>query len=79
MFVVCKIQNCGYCSDSGFCLNRLVVINEQGVCKRLTKPGWEQKVEEKFKNNYRAREPVHEQIETDPEEDYIEDIDEIWG
>lgn len=40
--VICGIRNCGYCSASGFCLNRLVVINEQGVCKWLTKPGWDQ-------------------------------------
>lgn len=38
----CKFQGCGYCSKSGFCLNRLTVINDQGVCEYLTKPGWDQ-------------------------------------
>ena len=42
--VYCLVRNCGYCGSNGFCLNRLTVINEQGVCKYLTKPGWENKV-----------------------------------
>ena len=42
--IICKVKNCGYCSVSGFCLNRLTVINEQGVCKYLTQPGWENPV-----------------------------------
>jgi len=72
MFVVCKVQNCGYCSDSGFCLNRLVVINEQGLCGYLTKPGWEQPVEDRFKNNWKAREPVQGAIEGGSEEESYE-------
>ena len=53
--VICKVRNCGYCSASGFCLNRLVVINEQGVCNWLTKPGWNQQVSEMYKSNAGAR------------------------
>ena len=49
--VYCLVRNCGYCGNNGFCLNRLTVINEQGVCKYLTKPGWENKVDEKWFNN----------------------------
>ncbi len=49
--VICKVRNCGFCSQNGFCLNRLTVINEQGVCKYLTKPGWDNKVDEKWFNN----------------------------
>ena len=63
--VYCLVRNCGYCGSNGFCLNRLTVINEQdgfclnrltvineqGVCKYLTKPGWENKVDEKWFNN----------------------------
>lgn len=79
MFIRCKLQNCGYCSNSGFCLNRLVVINEQGVCEYLTKPGWDQQIEDRFKSNYQSpRAPVEEDL-TDPEEEYIEEIREIWG
>ena len=50
--VFCSIRNCGFNSSSGFCLNRLVVINEQGVCKYLTKEGWEQEVKKQFKSNF---------------------------
>lgn len=53
--VICQIKSCGYCSVNGFCLNRLVVINEQGVCNWLTKPGWRGPIEEKYKNNAGAR------------------------
>lgn len=44
MFVRCTIQRCGYCSENGFCLNRIVVINERGMCDYLTIPGWEEPV-----------------------------------
>ena len=50
--VYCMVRNCGYCGSNGFCLNRLTVINEQGMCKYLTKPGWEERIEEKWFNNY---------------------------
>ena len=50
--VICKVQQCGYCSVNGFCLNRLTVINEQGLCKYLTYPGWEKPVEDWMKNTY---------------------------
>lgn len=42
--IICAVRDCGFCSTSGFCLNRLVTINSQGVCNRLTKPGWERPV-----------------------------------
>ena len=44
--LICKVDKCGYHGGNGFCLNKLTVINEQGVCKYLTKPGWDQKVSE---------------------------------
>lgn len=51
--VYCKVKNCGYCGKSGFCLNRLTAINEQGVCEYLTKPGWDQPIDKKwFNTNY---------------------------
>lgn len=65
MFVRCAIRNCGYCSENNFCLNRVVAINEQGVCNYLTKPGWNEPVEDRFKDNY-TREPVQSQIEPEP-------------
>lgn len=41
--VICAVRDCGFCSINGFCLNKLVVINCNGVCKWLSKPGWDQK------------------------------------
>lgn len=88
MFVRCKIQNCGYCSNSGFCLNRLVVINEQGVCKYLTKADWEQKIEDRFKDNYFEEKTIErKEIETrapvkddfDESEEYIDKLIAVWG
>ena len=87
MFVRCKFQGCGYCSNSGFCLNRLIVINEQGVCSYLTKPGWDRAIEDEFKNNYvapieekeeeNARAPVKEDF--DESEEYINELSDVWG
>lgn len=57
--VICAIKNCGYCSVNGFCLNRVVKINEQGICSFLTKQGWNQKIEEQYKSVYNPwRAPV---------------------
>ena len=68
--IICNVRNCGFNSQSGFCLNRLTVINNQGVCEYLTKPGWERPIEEEEKDSYfwkiveqeeekqRAREPM---------------------
>ena len=49
--IKCEFQGCGYRSKSGFCLNRLTVISDQGVCKYLTKPGWQNPIEEEWKKN----------------------------
>lgn len=54
--VVCKFNNCGFCSSNGFCLNRLVVINEQGLCQYLTRAGWDRKVQKWEKQNYFPKE-----------------------
>lgn len=66
--VVCKFEKCGSRSKSGFCLNRMVVITEQGQCERLLRQGWDKPIEKEFSSNYnywlakeeeqRAREPV---------------------
>ena len=50
--IICAIRNCGYCSENGFCLNRVVKIDEQGVCNWLRKQGWNQQIEKKYKSNY---------------------------
>ena len=70
--VVCAIKNCGYCSVNGFCLNRVVKINENGVCSFLTKQGWEQQIEEKYKsvyNPWKTRGPVQTPAQIGAEDD----------
>ena len=49
----------------------MVAINEQGICSYLTKPGWNEPVEDRFKDNY-TREPVQSQIEPEPAYDNVE-------
>jgi len=39
MTVVCDIVGCGYNSE-GFCCNPVLKITNQGLCKRITKPNW---------------------------------------
>lgn len=60
--VICDFKGCGFCSTNGFCLNRLIKINEQGVCKYLLKPGWDRPVEEWEKSTYRKEEKENEEI-----------------
>lgn len=57
--VVCKIQKCGFRSVNGFCMKRVIAINEQGICKYLTKQGWDREVEPFEK--YTWRPPEEEQ------------------
>ena len=54
--VYCKVKNCGFHGSNGFCLNRLTVINEQGICKYLTKPDWNKPVDPKWFNNSEVKE-----------------------
>ena len=61
--VICAIKNCGYCSSSGFCLNRLVSINAQGGCSYLQKQGWNQQVDKKYKSNYNPWEEIGQEEE----------------
>lgn len=54
--VVCKVNQCPYISKNGFCRNRLVSINANGMCGHLynqkgqVKPHWNQPVDEMFKD-----------------------------
>lgn len=61
--VRCNIQNCGFRSASGFCLNRVICINEQGICKYLTKPGWDRVPQPWEKSTYIPPEQLNK-IET---------------
>lgn len=57
--VVCEVQNCGYRSKHGFCLNKLTVISKDGVCKHLKSKNWWAPVDQKDKNTY--KEPKNNQ------------------
>ena len=72
--IVCSIGQCGFHGASGFCQKRVVKINDQGVCNWLTKPGWEQQIESKYKHGYKAREPVQTpaEIGTNKDQDQTE-------
>ena len=50
-YIVCKINQCPFRSESGFCLHRCVVINENGQCDHLIKGQCGSSVEKKFKCN----------------------------
>lgn len=52
--VVCNFIQCPFRSSNGFCLNRLTVITEHGMCKHLTRPDWQDPIEDRFKNNYKV-------------------------
>lgn len=73
--VVCRFNRCGSRSSSGFCLNRMVVITQQGQCERLLREGWEKPLEKEFRSTYNywleqqekekgTREPVQIPAET---------------
>lgn len=68
-YIVCRVKDCAFCSQNGFCLNRMLVINEQGVCDWVIKPGWDKSVQEIMKSNYKPREPVQRIPEASVEED----------
>lgn len=76
--VICAIKDCGYCSVNGFCLNRVVRINEQGVCNFLTKQGWNQQIEEEYKsvyNPWKNAGPVQTSAQIGAKEEEDEDND----
>lgn len=47
-YVVCKINQCPFRSENGFCLHRCVVINENGQCARLVSGECGSPVESKY-------------------------------
>ena len=74
--VVCYVRNCGYCSSNGFCQNRVVAINLNGTCSYLTKPGWEQQIEEKYKDKRAAPGPAENEASIEEEQEQNQNYDE---
>lgn len=60
--VICKAGSCNYCSPSGFCQNRFVVITSRGFCGRIydnngrIKADWNQPIQQKEGNENYERE-----------------------
>ena len=58
MNVVCKVADCPYNSKSEFCRNKLVSINQSGMCGHIYKKdgavrlGWQIPIGEEFKEGY---------------------------
>ena len=48
MVVKCRIFQCPF-NKEGDCLNRVLIINENGVCRYITKDGWLNPIDEKYK------------------------------
>ena len=66
--VVCKFQGCGFRSVSGFCMKRVLCVNEQGVCSYLTKQGWDKEVNPWEKSNWMLPEQEKKAIEESEKE-----------
>ena len=48
MVIKCRIFQCPF-NKEGDCLNRVLIINENGVCRHITKDGWLNPIDEKYK------------------------------
>ena len=52
MTVVCKVVQCPYRSNNGFCRNRVLGITENGLCGHIydkngqIKPKWQERISE---------------------------------
>ena len=60
--VICEVGQCPFRSSSGFCRNKLVSINTNGMCGHIytkngqVKPNWQEKIEEEFMEGYKKQE-----------------------
>ena len=52
MTIVCEVSACPY-NKNRFCRNRLIYINGNGACDRLTKSNWREPVDKKFMEGYK--------------------------
>lgn len=80
--VICQVMQCGCRSQNGFCLNRVVSINQNGGCSWIGKPGWQKPIENEFKSTYdywKTREPVYEISETEPKEEQEKEENDVSG
>jgi len=38
--VICKVTQCPFRENSGYCLNRLTIVGKDGVCEHLKRGDW---------------------------------------
>lgn len=67
MTIVCECTACPY-NRGRFCRHRLVYINGNGVCNRLTKPNWREPVDQKFMEGYRPCQQESQDIDQKDQE-----------
>ena len=48
--VICKVTQCPFRENSGYCLNRLTIVGKDGVCEHLKRGDWNLPVDKQFKN-----------------------------
>lgn len=58
--ILCKINQCPFHSSNGFCLNRMVVIDENGGCKYITSPKRKRTIEPWEKSTWIDKEQENE-------------------
>lgn len=57
MTVICKVNQCPYRSESGFCKNNFISMTQQGACGQIynkygeIKEDWQNIAKEEVKNN----------------------------
>jgi hypothetical protein len=62
MVVVCKVSQCPYLSKSGFCMNRVLAINANGMCMHIydkngrVRDNWQEKIDNQFMDGYKQEE-----------------------
>ena len=71
--IICDIGQCGFNSKSGFCLKKVVHIDNQGVCAKLRKDDWNIPVENRFTVNGIKGLRVAERMGEDQEQE-LEDL-----
>lgn len=67
MTIVCDCTACPY-NRGRFCRHRLVHINVNGVCDRLTKPNWRAPVDQKYMEGYRKCQQESQDIDQKDQE-----------
>ncbi len=79
--IVCEVKDCGFRSKNGFCLNRVVVINQRGMCNYICiQPNWNKPAQQEQKiTSFWKMVRQKEQEEQEKEQVKIKSIEEKKG